>query len=120
MTEEQIFDYDYYLQIFWHCLQEVLCMYRYCVLQIKWDDIRCFTQLEIIVLPLKEKLTFLSKLCFISMNDTSSGMKFPASVQLLDYLYSSLSKISRSDFRYILFHLFEGCYNAYLKYVSLL
>lgn len=105
-------------RIFWHCLREVLCMYRYCVLQINWNDIRCFTQLEIVVLPLKEKLTFLSKLCFISMSDTSSGMKFPASVQLLDYLYSNLSKISRSDFRYMFFHLFEGCCNAYLKIIA--
>lgn len=85
------------------------------MLHINWDNICCFSQLEMVVLPLKRKLSFLAKLCFISVGEKLSGVKFPSGVQLLDYLYSNLSKMARPDFRYILFHLFEGCCNTYLK-----
>lgn len=109
--DEQI----YSQQVYCSSLLEVLNVYRYSILNLNWTDIRYAVQLDSIIMPFRRKLQFLTKFCLINFDEDLDGINFPSGVQLLDYLYSNLMKIFRSDFCCILIHLFEKCCNMYLK-----
>lgn len=90
-------------------------MYRYSVLNINWENVQFVTHFDWLILTLKRKLMFLVQLCLININETLDGSNFPSGTQLLDYLYDNLIKVFKSDFGFILFHIFENCCNVYLK-----
>lgn len=102
-------------QTFCKCVQHILNMYRYCLLKIEWQNIKYLSNLQTLIVPLERKLSFLAKFCLISINDPGSGLKFPSGAQLLDYLYSNLSKVNSTELGYLLFYTFEACCNAYFR-----